>query len=266
MTSQEMAWRDAIRAVLQDAGTPLHYQDIIKAIHDQGLRTLTGATPERTVNSQLSQMTRYGQPLHDPQIRRTARGYFEFINDALLPIDDQGSVEEPEHIEEDDELPDSDSKIRVACYGLHWARGQVDWAKAQLLGRAYSGGPPLDFADQHGVCLLHQNRFTVYIGQTADSLYTRLRQHDRTKSARWDTFSWFGFREVDDHNGTLKPLSSEIDVTRCTDLVETILIEAVEPPMNAQRGKHIGTFYQQVPSPRILEARRKDFFGEMAGL
>ena len=150
MASQEMAWRDAIRAVLQDAGTPLHYQEIIKAIHDQGLRTLTGATPERTVNSQLSQMTRSGQTLYDSQIRKTARGYFEFF-DPSVPNDSAEPVDDPI----DDEPSEDETKIRVAAYGLYWKREDVDWGASQILGGLYPGAQSIEFSEQKGIYLLH---------------------------------------------------------------------------------------------------------------
>ena len=203
MQSPQMSWRDAIRAALQYAGKPQTCQDLTQVIHTQGYRILSGATPEQTVASQLSQMTRSDQALYDPTIRRTSRGYFEFIADTLSSPGDEKPLEEQDYIEEDDDPTDIDSKIRVACYGLHWDRGRVDWAKPQLLGQAYPGASQLDFADQNGIYVLHQNRFPVYVGQTTDSLYSRLRHHDRTKAARWETFSWFGLREVDDYSGDL---------------------------------------------------------------
>ena len=211
MQSPQMSWRDAIRAALQYAGKPQTSQEITQVIHDQGYRTLSGATPEQTVASHLSQMTRSEQALYDPTIRRISRGYFEFITDTLAPTGDQEPLEGQDHLEEDDDPNASVGKIRVACYGLHWDRGRVDWAKPQLLGQAYTGASLLNFADQNGIYVLHQNRFPVYVGQTTDSLYNRLRNHDRTKSARWDTFSWFGFREVADSSGELKPLGGGVD-------------------------------------------------------
>ena len=260
---QETGLRAAITKVLRDHGAPLHYQDITSSILDQSLHTLAGVTPERTVNAYLNQMTKLGHPWYVNNIRKTTRGVFEYFDpsnspDVLEPTDESDDGDE-------DGVTEADTKVRVACYGLHWDRSLVDWAKSEVLGRAYPGAVAINFADQKGIYLLHQERFTVYVGQTQDSLYNRLRHHNNGKQARWDKFSWFGFREVQEQSGELEPLSSQIDVARFTDLLEAVLIEALAPPVNSQRGKHMGTLYQQAASPSILERQRRDFHRTLAG-
>ena len=262
MVQQETGLRTAISKVLRDYGAPLHYQDITSAILDQALHPLAGVTPETTVNAYLSQMTKRDHLWYAGNIRKTSRGVFEFFDPSASsePFDTPDEGDDAD----DEGATEADAKVRVACYGLHWDRNLVDWAKAELLGRA-TRPVPINFAEQKGIYLLHQERFTVYVGQTRDSLYKRLREHNSGKQARWDKFSWFGFREVQDQSGELEPLRDQIDVARSIDLVEAVLIEALAPPVNSQSGRHMGVLYQQVLSPRIAESQRREFHRSLAG-
>ena len=56
MTSSEMTWQEAIIKVLEDAEEPLDYNKITRLIGEQGLRSLSGATPASTVSSNLSSL------------------------------------------------------------------------------------------------------------------------------------------------------------------------------------------------------------------
>ena len=46
---------DAAHAVLKDAGSPLHYEDITRRMIDSGLWPCETNTPERTVNARISE-------------------------------------------------------------------------------------------------------------------------------------------------------------------------------------------------------------------
>lgn len=54
MTSKAMFLLDAAYEILHQAGEPLHFREITRRILDQGLWQTRGATPERTLNAQLS--------------------------------------------------------------------------------------------------------------------------------------------------------------------------------------------------------------------
>ena len=97
----------------------------------------------------------------------------------------------------------------------------------------------------------------MYIGSTTAEyrpLFSRLRHHqeDLTKTPLWETFSWFGFREVQD-DGSLKELedTSLIPVKSLITMIETVAIEACFPRLNGQRGQLLGTIYEQVPDPDL---------------
>lgn len=49
-----MTWKDAIIAVLEEEGTPMHYRDITQKILDEKYKPHSGATPEMTVSNQLT--------------------------------------------------------------------------------------------------------------------------------------------------------------------------------------------------------------------
>ena len=119
------------------------------------------------------------------------------------------------------------------------------------MGRQAAGSSPVDFSGQHGVYLLHKDRAVIYVGRTTDSLRGRLDNHNKDKKApRWNRFSWFGFRNVSDDN-KLEDLPSEIDAQHLVTILESVLIEALEPPVNGRRGDYMGVLYEQVPDPEI---------------
>ena len=53
MSPKEMTWQAAIRRVLRDAGTALHYAEIAERVVTGGLRKTVGATPSKTVYAVL---------------------------------------------------------------------------------------------------------------------------------------------------------------------------------------------------------------------
>ena len=251
MASRAMDWREAIITVLQDAGHPLHYQTITGLIGDLGLRELSGATPATTVSSHLGSMMNPEHSMFDRRIKKISRGVFEFVE----PSDTTPEPEpEPEVDEIDEELIESgDRIIGVPAYGLYWEKDKVNWGRGSsgILGRQAAGSDPVDFSGQHGVYLLHKDQSVIYVGRTTDSLRGRLDNHNKDRKApRWNRFSWFGFRNVSNDN-TLKPLPREIDTQHLVTILESVLIEALEPPVNGRRGDYMGVLYEQVADPEI---------------
>ena len=150
MASNNLSWQDAIVIVLQDAGEPLHYQEVTNQIGQRGLRPLTGSTPAGTVNAHLSRMTREGESIYDARITRVGRGIFEF---AHLSLDTSIELEEVD--ENAGEQPDDVREHLVPAFGLFWERDKVRWNSNQILGRQASIADPVNFAEQQGIYLLH---------------------------------------------------------------------------------------------------------------
>ena len=81
---------------------------------------------------------------------------------------------------------------------------------------------------------------------------------------RWDGFSWFGLRDVDDSTGVLKSFTGDFSMSDLITILESVLIEALEPPINGRRGDRMGELYQQVIDPQIQEQMRRDYFASLA--
>ena len=234
--SRELSWQDAIMAVLNDAEEPLDYNEITRRIGERGLRTLTGATPATTVNRVL------GTLVSDDKVVRTGRGLY------ALPETARRSEEEEAAAETAAEAAVADpQRLTVKAYGLYWDRNLVDWnpVKGKLWGQQDENASPVNFADQDGIYLLHSWNEIVYVGQTFTrrgeaGLYGRLKYHhtdrDKRKSDRWDTFSWFGFKPVDE-SGNLLDSPASGDLASVIDVVEAMFIEALMPRLNMQTGR-----------------------------
>src|SRR5712672_272474 len=50
----EQSWKNAIVTILTESKEPLHYHEITERILTRGLKATTGATPDATVNAQIS--------------------------------------------------------------------------------------------------------------------------------------------------------------------------------------------------------------------
>lgn len=263
MTTQELGWQDAIVSVLQDADKPLHYQEITKIIGERGLRTLTGATPDATVNSHLSRMTKEGHPSYDERLRKVERGVFEyaFREDIAVPEQKADDLDD----EEQDSNPDL--IVGVPAFALYWDKDKVKWGTSgKILGRQNQKAEVVDFAEQQGVYILHNNYSVVYVGRTTENLYNRLRAHYRDyKSARWNKFSWFGFRGVDHQTGKLTVTPTKASFDSLVSILESVLIEALQPPINGQQGDHLGIKYDQVPHPEIAKQQSLSLLRSLTG-
>ena len=260
---REIGWQQAIVTVLkQETGIPLNYQRITELIGERGVRSLTGATPARTVNRELHYLADAKHPSHNPNIQKIETGVFAFVDPSdPLPLAGDGLPEET-----GEEFVDTDEAIRVCAFGLHWEKDKVSWGKGEILGRQRGTSVHVNFADQNGVYLLHKGDSVVYVGRAfPGTLHSRLNEHRRSRRAnRWNRFSWFGFREVSD-DGALEGLSGQIDPYRLIVILESVLIEALEPPVNGKRGEGMGELYEQVSSPDIAAQNSKDFLRSLSG-
>lgn len=89
-----MSVHEAVKQVLNEAGEPLHYQQITRRMLDNGLWTTQGKTPEATVNAYLA--TDIKQHGSSSLFQRTAKGVFalralglpEYIEQASDVLED----------------------------------------------------------------------------------------------------------------------------------------------------------------------------------
>ena len=262
----ELGWKEAIKKVLSDADRPLDSREITQLIGDRGLRSLTGSTPLNTVGSSLSSMVNQGDEDYGGRILRAGRGFYKFVTS-----DDTSDYNAPlvEDSIPDDEEQDHDPNhiVKVQVYGLYWEKKKVKWGgSGDILGRLVTSNTVFNFAEQKGVYLLHNGSSVAYVGRTTDSLRARLRAHNRDhKSMRWDRFSWFGFCRVDEESGELRSMPDQADSAHLIGILEAVLIEALEPPINGRRGDYLGTECKQVPDPEIAKEQSRSFLQHLTG-
>lgn len=264
-------WAEAVRKVLEEATEPMHYTDIAQEIVDRKLRYRFGATPAHTVASVLSTQM--------PDAITTSRGVY-WLNgkeaqaspaladategDSKLATPSLPTAET--HFEQkllEAEGVETQTGSIVNAFGMFWLRSEVDWAptKPRLYGTQIDGGDKIDFAEQVGVYILYQGERVVYVGQAAqDSLIDRLRKHTRDRlKARWDRFSWFGLRPVDDDGNLRKFLDSTITSQVLVQTLEAVLIEGLEPPQNRRRGDKLeDREFIQETDPLLKKQRREE--------
>lgn len=174
---------------------------------------------------------------------------------------------------------------RFAAYGYRWKRDLVEWnldrkqgrpkkedsVKKALWGKRARGkrGKPVNFAEQVGVYLLHNGDRTVYVGRIQRprsgnrGLYDRLREHAKdTLKDDWDTFSWFGFREVNKKDCELSekhvlPINDDEnkELLQLIATIEAVIINGIRPRGNS-RGGDIGgdRKYEQCSVPEAENA------------
>ena len=153
--------------------------------------------------------------------------------------------------------------MTVKNYGLMWDRECVHWGGTKgNPGRLMGFGPigsakknqnDVDFREQIGVYILYWGEKVIYVGQAGvgdSTLFSRLKDHLEDHLAdRWDRFSWFGVRSVNKTGKLSKAkgvLSRKINSSQILDLLEGLLINVVEPPLNRQGAKwsKIEQYYQ----------------------
>ena len=136
--------------------------------------------------------------------------------------------------------------------GLFWKRDQVQWKGNRGVGKARLAGKrrfaktqgEVDFWKQTGVYALYADYHLIYVGQAGLSdqscLGARLKQHLTDDLAgRWDMFSWFGLQVVrgNDNKVGKRTKLSVSSRAHLANVLEGILIEVAEPPMNSQGGR-----------------------------
>ena len=220
----------------------MHCDDITDIILNEGLKTTVGKTPSYTVAGIISRLRSSGAG-----ITKFAPGVYGLSDKAEVQSQTTQAIDV-----EGDELDTTDAtqNLAVAAYGLYWERGKVDWSAKRILGFDRRPTQAIDFADQQGVYLLHNWQSVVYVGRTAakeNGLFQRLNEHHtkHTWSGKWERFSWFGIRPVDEE-GRMLDGPDNASKTVVTALMEAVLIETLGPSFNNRPGNYMGRLYHQL--------------------
>lgn len=235
MTTQgTMTWEQAALHVLQEAAQPMHYVVVAEKILEDGLTRSVGAKPSGQANVALNSLFK------DGKIAKLERGLY-----ALSEVADSVKQEIDAAEADAEAAAENPARLTVKAYGLYWDRSFVDWtsSKGQLWGQQSTGATPVDFADQDGIYMLHKGSEIAYVGQTLtplgnSGLYQRLRDHHthERRTHRWDAFSWYGFRGVQ-NNGELAPSPETGSTKDVINTIEAMFIEALMPRLNMRAGE-----------------------------
>ncbi len=251
-SQRDMPWDEAIQTVLGSAEGALPLAEIAEQIVSSGLRHSVGATPAATVAAFLSQSLRDEAT---PYLR-VNRGIYTLKKVAESTPDTPDKEEVVEEVAEPGALQ---------AFGMFWQRDLVVWSgKPKLLGKQGVGATDVNFANQIGVYLLHDRERVIYVGRATDSLFARLKAHTSDRlSGRWDRFSWFGIRSVDD-DGELSDRKVPWNQDVVVETMEALLIESLEPPLNRKRGDNFSAAeYLQATDPQVEGAKKKALIAEM---
>ena len=245
MTTQNLTYRDAIERVLSEADRPLQPAQIARRIRQNNYRR---EALEKSVAAVLSGMVKEGTA------ERPRTKHYQLPSQSTVQIIN-GEILNPD---EEEQL------ISVSAYGLYWERDKVNWdpTNGKLLGSPDDSDEEIDFADQWGIYILHNSLTVMYVGRTSSDntgLYQRLRDHHTRgrRTARWDEFSWFGFRRVN-ADGSLSQHSASFTTAMLIRVLESVMIEALIPPLNNRGGELMGTMYRQVEDPEIKRRREQE--------
>ncbi|MBI3850444.1 MAG: hypothetical protein HY298_09165 [Verrucomicrobia bacterium] len=178
---------------------------------------------------------------------------------------------------------DQGQKI-IANMGLFWKRDWVRWKGDRGIGRARLAGKrryaktqgEVDFWTQTGIYSLYADYRLVYVGQAGLSdkscLGNRLKAHlSDDLAGRWDMFSWFGLQKVrttDNKVGTRKQVNVS-SRSHLANVLEGIIIEVAEPPMNSQKGrfgKRVERYIQVDDSVELAAEIQKEIIGKVEEL
>ncbi|MDA5094263.1 HTH domain-containing protein [Aliiroseovarius sp. KMU-50] len=242
----DLPWISAIKQVLENSPDPMHYKTIAEEISKLELRASIGATPANTVNAYIN--TSINNDGDQSPFVKAGRGYY-FLKSKLASMEVKNTSEQ-----------ESDQKASgvVQALGMYWRHTDVEWKSSpRLLGQEQVGSDVVDFSEQVGVYILHDRDRVVYVGRTTDRpIGQRLFEHTKGRlNGRWDRFSWFGLKSVSE-SGELSDVNlqgNDADVIIAT--LESVLIEALEPPQNRKRGDQLSTVeYLQVADPEKNKA------------
>lgn len=248
----EKSWKEAIKKVLGESDTPLHYAEISEQILSRGYYKTEGATPAATVNAQISASIK-----HDGEkspFMRVGKGIFALKSATTAVIIPASISKQKLKTLAESDVESSESIIH--SFGMYWQRDLVVWRKdPKMYGKQQALSKPVDFGKQKGIYILYDHHTVVYIGRSIDRpLGKRLFEHtvDRLGS-RWNRFSWFGLLDVT-QEGNLREIAFNTSLASLVATLEALLIEALEPPQNRKRGDDFSAIeYIQDIDPELRE-------------
>lgn len=250
----EKSWKEAIKKVLEESETPLHYTEISEQILSRGYYATDGATPAATVSAQLTSSIKHDN--EKSPFMRVGKGIFALKKPpaattvpAVTPTFKQSKLET--YTEPDENSSDS----IIHSFGMYWQRNLVVWRNdPRMYGKQQALSKSVDFGKQKGIYILYDHHTVVYVGRSIDRpLGKRLFEHtvDRLGS-RWNRFSWFGLLDVT-QEGNLRETTLNTSLASLVATLEALLIEALEPPQNRKRGDDFAMEYIQDIDPELKE-------------
>ncbi|MCX7111536.1 MAG: HTH domain-containing protein [Proteobacteria bacterium] len=245
----EKTWRDAIRKVLSEADSPLHYTEISEQILARGHYQTDGATPADAVRSQINASIKHDGD-KSPFIR-VGKGIFALNLSSDLSPKVKTSTDQTINTVE----LDMDDSI-IHSFGMYWQRDLVVWRNdPKVYGKQQALTKAVDFGKQKGIYILYDHHTVIYVGRAIDRpIGKRLYEHtiDRLAS-RWNRFSWFGLLDVT-QEGNLRENPLNLSLASLIATLEALLIEALEPPQNRKRGDDFSAIeYLQDVDPELKE-------------
>ena len=252
--SVEKSWKEAIKKVLGESKTPLHYAEISEQILSRGYYETDGATPAATVNAQISSSIKHDGD-KTPFIR-VGKGIFTLKISLAATVPTPTPISKQNKPESLAELVEELSESIIHSFGMYWQRDLVVWRNdPKMYGKQQASSKPVDFGKQKGIYILYDHHTVVYVGRSIDRpLGKRLFEHtvDRLGS-RWNRFSWFGLLDVT-QEGNLRETALNTSLASLVATLEALLIEALEPLQNRKRGDDFSAIeYIQDIDPELRE-------------
>jgi hypothetical protein len=155
--------------------------------------------------------------------------------------------------------------ILIRTYGEFWNPDIVNWNKSwRLFGkrRSDSKGPDINVYEERGVYVLYQDYEPVYVGKadkTSIGYRLQLHRQSRRKGPRWDRFSWFGIKGLN-QDGSLKNLNTKFHLSspELIATLEALLIVTIDPRLNARKERFknaVELFQSETDKPVEIEER-----------
>lgn len=251
----EKSWTDAIKKVLGESKSPLHYAEISEQILSRGYYATDGATPAASVNAQISASIKHDSA-RSPFLR-VGKGIYTLKSlpeVAVIPLSKSDAKQKKAETLAELDVELSESIIH--SFGMYWQRDLIVWRNdPKMYGKQQAASKPVDFGKQKGIYILYDHHTVVYVGRAIDRpLGKRIFEHtiDRLGS-RWNRFSWFGLLDVT-QEGNLRETALNTSLASLVGTLEALLIEALEPPQNRKRGDDFSAIeYIQDIDPELKE-------------
>ena len=244
----------------------MHYTEISEQILLGGHYMTEGATPDATVNAQITSSIKH-EGDRSPFVK-VSSGVFtlRIAQNNMNALIEQPSQTKVSKVKLQKTKSDSDSLVNaveslelepvIRCLGMYWQRDLVVWRNdPRVYGKQQASSKPVDFTKQRGIYILYDHHTVVYVGRSVDRpLGKRLYEHtiDRLGS-RWNRFSWFGLLDVTDKGELIEP-PLQVTLSSLIATLEALLIEVLEPPQNRKRGDDFTVIeYIQDIDPELKE-------------